>query len=56
MRKRATKVTLFVGKNPVRVLLDGKELSANAFSFNRTDGTISLELPGGQHDLKIMFR
>jgi hypothetical protein len=50
-----TKVTLFVGKNPIRVLLDGKELSANAFSFNRTASTISLELPGGEHDLKIMF-
>jgi len=51
-----TKVTLFIGKNPIRVLLDGKELSAKAFSFSRTAGTISLELPGGEHDLKIMFR
>ncbi|MGI9166451.1 MAG: heparinase II/III domain-containing protein [Pyrinomonadaceae bacterium] len=52
----ATKLTLFIGKNPVRVLLDGKELSANAFGFNRTDGTLSLEIPSGQHDLKIKFR
>ncbi|HUE82644.1 MAG TPA: heparinase II/III family protein [Pyrinomonadaceae bacterium] len=51
-----TTFTLFVGKIPVRVLLDGKELSANAFSFNRTDGTISLGIPSGQHDLKISFR
>ena len=52
----AARVTLFVGKAPIRVLLDGKDLSANAFSFNRTAGTISLALAGGEHDLKIMFR
>lgn len=50
------KVTLFVGKAPVRILLDGNTLGANAFNFNRTDGTISLDIPGGQHDLRIMFR
>jgi hypothetical protein len=47
---------LFAGKPPMRVLLDGKELSVNSFQFNRLDGTISLEIPGRQHDLKIMFR
>jgi hypothetical protein len=52
----AARVTLFVGKAPIRVLLDGKDLSANAFSFNRTAGTISLDIPSGQHDLKILFR
>ena len=52
----ATRITLFVGTNPVRVLLDGKDLSAKAFSFNRTDGTISLDIPSSQHTLKIMFR
>ena len=49
-------ITLFVGKNPVRLLFDGKELQASAFSFNRIDGTISLAVPSGQHDLKIIFR
>ncbi|MGI9069382.1 MAG: heparinase II/III domain-containing protein [Pyrinomonadaceae bacterium] len=52
----AAKITLFVGKTTVRVFLDGKELSANAFSSNRTAGTISLDIPSGQHDLKIVFR
>ena len=52
----ATKITLFVGKVPDSVLLDGKELNATAFSFNRTDGTISLNVPSRHHDLKIMFR
>jgi hypothetical protein len=52
----ATKASLFVGKNPVRVLLDGKNLSAEAFSFNRADNTISLNILAGQHDLKIMFQ
>jgi hypothetical protein len=54
--ERATKITLFTGKLPMRVLLDGKELSGNTFRFNRLDGTISLDIPGRQHDLKIMFR
>ena len=49
-------ITLFVGKNPVRVLLGGQEMTANAISFNRNDGTLSLDIPSGQHELKIMFR
>lgn len=49
----ATKITLFVGKNPVRILLDGENLSANAVSFNRADGTISLTVPARQHQLII---
>jgi hypothetical protein len=52
----ATKISLFVGKNPTRVLLDGKSLSASAFSFNGADKTITLNIPAGQHDLKVMFR
>ncbi len=52
----ATRITLSVGKQPVRLLLDGKDVSANGFSFNRTDGTISFEMPGRQHELKIMLR
>ncbi|HEY2972182.1 MAG TPA: heparinase II/III family protein [Pyrinomonadaceae bacterium] len=50
------RITLFAGKQPLRVLLDGKELSASAFRFNRSDGTISLDIPSRQHELKIMFR
>ena len=52
----ATRITLFVGKTPSRLLLDGKELSANAFSFNLADGTISLDIPNRQHELKIILR
>lgn len=52
----ATRITLFVGKTPARVLLDGKELSANAFSSNRAEGTMSLDIPNNQHELKIIFR
>jgi hypothetical protein len=49
-------VTLFVGKKPVRVLLGGQELNPSAFSFNAAEGAISLYVPNGQHDVKIMFR
>jgi heparinase II/III-like protein/uncharacterized protein DUF4962 len=52
----ATRILLYLGKPPVRVMLDGKELSAAAFSFNSADGTISIDMPGGQHNLKTMFR
>ncbi len=52
----ATRITLFVGQNSVRVWLDGKELVANTFSFNRAGGTISLAIPRGQHNLKISPR
>ena len=52
----AARITLFVGKAPARVLLDGKELSADEFSLNRADGTISLDIPSHQHELKIIFR
>jgi hypothetical protein len=49
----ATKIRIFVGANPVRVTTDGREADS---SFNRTDGTISINLPAGQHDLKITLR
>jgi hypothetical protein len=52
----AATITLFVGKNPARVLLDGEELNPNAFSFNHADRTISLTVPGGQRHLKVIFR
>lgn len=52
----AAKIVLFVGRNPVRVLLDARELKANEYSFNRADNTISLNVSAGQHDLKIMIR
>jgi hypothetical protein len=50
------RVTLFVGKNPSGVLLDGKDLNAAAFKFNRTDGTITLDVRGGQHELRFILR
>jgi hypothetical protein len=53
----ASKITLFIGKKPARILLDDRGISANAVSFNSADGTISLNIPGsGQHVLKIIFR
>jgi hypothetical protein len=54
--ERAAQITLYVGKNPARVLLDDKELGATALSFHRADGTITLSIPAGQHVLKILSR
>ena len=54
--RAATTITLFVGRKPVRVLIDGKEINANALNFNEADKTISLKIPVAQHNLKVMFR
>jgi len=54
--ERVTRILLYLGKSPIRVLLDGKELGAAAFGFKSTDGTVSLDLPRGQHNLKFVFR
>jgi len=51
--ERAAKIVLFTGKSPACVLLDGKQLDASAFGFNSSEGTISLSLPAGQHEIKI---
>jgi len=51
----ATKISLFMVKKPVRVLLDGKELRANEFTFNRADNTISLTIPAGQHKIHLIL-
>ena len=48
-----TKIQVFVGANPARVMFDGRETNAD---FNRADGTISINIPAGQHDLKISRR
>jgi hypothetical protein len=50
------RVSLFVGKAPGPVLIDGKELSATAVRFNASDGTLSLNVPSGQHELKISLK
>ncbi len=46
-------IQLFVGANPVRVLLDGREVNAR---YDRGDTTISLTVPAGQHQLKIALQ
>ncbi|MBA3631877.1 MAG: heparinase II/III family protein [Acidobacteria bacterium] len=49
----ATKMQIFVGTNPLRVMIDGRPVKAN---FRSGDGTISVNLPAGQHDLKIVLK
>jgi hypothetical protein len=53
---KSARVTLFVGKSPIHVLLDGKDLGSNGFTFNRMDRTIGLIIPDGHHNLKITVR
>jgi hypothetical protein len=53
--QQAAKIVLFAGKNPVRILLDGRELDSKTISFNRTAGTISINIPAGQHEVKIVL-
>jgi len=49
------RINLFVGKKPVRVLLDGRVLNANEFTFNPVDNTISLAVPSKQHKIQIIL-
>lgn len=49
------KLTLFVGKTPIRILLDNRELGVKEFNVNRNGPTISLAVPSGQHHLRIVF-
>jgi len=49
----AANVRLYVGANPVRVLLDGREVTPD---LKQTDGTISINLPAGQHNLQIVLK
>jgi hypothetical protein len=44
---------LFVGVRPVRVLLDGHEVSAH---YDREHIMISLTVPAGHHQLKIVLQ
>lgn len=53
--EQEAKIVLYSGKNPKRVLLDGKESGGNIFNFNRADGTISLNIPPGHHEIKIVL-
>lgn len=48
-----TKLQLFTGAKPLRVLLDGHEAPVN---FDQAGATISLTVPAGQHQLKIELR
>jgi hypothetical protein len=49
----ATKMQIFVGANPVKLMIDGREANP---AFSRIDGTISIKVPAGEHDLKIALR
>lgn len=52
---KATRFSLFIGKSPLRVQLDGNDLTATAFTFNSAEETISLDVARGQHDVRIIF-
>lgn len=48
-----TKLQLFTGAKPARVLLNDREV---ALSYDPAEATISLTAPAGQHQLKIELR
>ncbi len=52
---KKTKINLFTGRNPARVLFNGRELKPGEFNFDNTDNTLLLAIPAGQHNLKITF-
>ncbi len=54
--KTATRIVLFVGTKPISVFLDGKILGASSFSFSPDDGTVSLCIPAGQHEIRMVLK
>ena len=48
--------TLFIGRVPSRLLVDGKEVASGAFRFNRTANTITMTLASGRHEIEIESR
>jgi hypothetical protein len=51
-----TKIVLFAGGSPARIVLDGAQVAASAFSFDHAARTIAIELPPGQHTISIDLR
>jgi hypothetical protein len=54
--KTGTGMVLFVGIKPVRVLLDGKEIAARTFRFDRAAGTVALNIPAGRHEVRMVLK
>ncbi len=50
------KLILFVGKSPLSIRFDQVELEQRAIRFNRTDETITVDVPRGSHTLLIRLR
>ena len=54
--KNGTKIVLFIGEKPVRILLDGKEIAARAFSFDNAASTLALNIPAGRHEIRMLLK
>lgn len=51
--KTETRILLFVGAKPVRMTLDGDAITANAFRFDASAGTITMNIPAGRHEIRM---
>ena len=51
--KTGTRIVLYVGARPVRVLLDGNPIAARTFSLDPSAGTITINVPAGQHEIRM---
>lgn len=52
----ATKLVLFVGTKPTRILLDGNALHPGTYRFSTADGTLSLNIPAGRHEIRTVLK
>lgn len=52
----ATQIRLFTGAAPVKVQLDGRDLTRASTNYVNSDGMISLLVPAGQHELVFALR
>lgn len=54
--KTTTRIVLFVGTKPIRVFLDDKNVDTASFSFSPDDGTVSMNIPAGQHGIRMVLK
>ena len=51
-----TKIVLFVGTKPVRILIENKVIDAGAYRFSPADGTITLNIGEGRQAIRMVLK
>jgi len=54
--KTGTKIMLFAGTKPIRILLDNKVEDVGSSRFSAADGTLTFNIPAGRHEIRIVLK